>query len=397
MLRLDYWLWLGVTALVHWNLPTNRRVPFLAAACVGYLGWVQPGLTAVFLSGTWLFHRALGRLGRDRAGTLGLTLVAGLSVLLAAWKFLPTAGIGLTFRETATFGLAPLGLSYLVFKLIHAAVDVDRGTLPVPDFPEFVAYLFFVPMFTAGPIERLDRFRAGREPAWRRELWVEGGTRILHGFIKKFALAEGLLYRLVRDRWIDDPRFDLSLTSPGTVWLVAGISYLRIYLDFSGYSDIALGTGRLLGFRLAENFHWPVLATNPSDFWRRWHISLSQWCQHYIYMPSMGVLRSPYVPLFLTFLVMGAWHIVSWNRVGWAAYNTAGVIAFMAWFRGMGRPRAGTWRASTAWRWASILMTQVFVLGSVAFFMNGEDQTLRRSLDLLARMAGLQPFGSPAP
>jgi len=84
MLRLDYWLWLGVTALVHWNLPANRRVTFLAAACVGYLGWVQPGLTAAFLSGTWLFHRTLHRLGRDRAGTLGLTLVAGLSVLLAA-------------------------------------------------------------------------------------------------------------------------------------------------------------------------------------------------------------------------------------------------------------------------------------------------------------------------
>jgi alginate O-acetyltransferase complex protein AlgI len=391
MLRLDYWIWLGVTAAVHWTLPARHRVLFLACACLGYLGWVQPWLTGAFLAGTWLVHRVLRRLGRDQAGTLGRTLVVGLAVLLAAWKFLPTAGIGLSFRETSAYGLAPLGLSYLVFKLIHVAVEVGRGTLPVPDFPEFVAYLFFVPMFTAGPIERLDHFRAGREPAWSRALWVEGGTRILHGLVKKFALAEGLLYRLVKDRGIDDAGFDLSFASPGTVWMVAGLSYLRIYLDFSGYSDIALGTGRLLGFRLVENFNWPVLAANPSDFWRRWHISLSQWCQHYIYMPSMGALRSPYLPLFLTFLVMGAWHIVSWNRVGWAAYNTAGVVGFMAWSRRMGRPRPGTWRASASWRWASVLLTQVFVLGSVAFFMNGEDQTLHRSLELLARMAGLHP------
>jgi len=111
MLRLDYWIWLGVTAAVHWTLPARHRVLFLACACLGYLGWVQPWLTGSFLAGTWLVHRVLRRLGRDQAGTLGRTLVVGLAVLLAAWKFLPTAGIGLSFRETSAYGLAPLGIS----------------------------------------------------------------------------------------------------------------------------------------------------------------------------------------------------------------------------------------------------------------------------------------------
>lgn len=397
MLRADHWIWLVLTVVLHWSLPGCWRIPFLAGACVGYLGWVQPGVTGFFFLGTCLVHRVLRHLASNQAGTAGVTLTLGLSVLLAAWKVLPTAGIGLSFREVSEFGLAPIGLSYLIFKLIHVSVEVWRRAFAVPDLPEFVAYLFFVPMFTAGPIERLDHFRSGREAEWKREVWVEGGTRIIQGVIKKFAIGETVLYQLVKHYRLEDPSADLSTVTPQAVWWVALLGYLRIYLDFSGYSDIALGTARLLGFRLVENFNWPVLATNPSDFWRRWHISLSQWCQYYIYMPSMGVLRSPYVPLFLTFLVMGAWHVVSWNRVGWAAYNAAGVIVFMAWSRWMGRPRVGTWRASAVWRWTSVLFTQVFVLGSIVFFMNGEDQTLTRSLHIMARMFGIPIVGLRSP
>ncbi|HTI71007.1 MAG TPA: MBOAT family O-acyltransferase [Candidatus Limnocylindria bacterium] len=388
MTRLDFWIWLGLTSAVHWSLPANRRLVVLAGACLAYLGWVQPGVTAAFFLGTLLVYQALRAVAAKHSPTLCLTLVAGLSVLLAAWKFLPTAWVGLTFKQTAVEGLVPLGISYLIFKLIHVAVEVKRGTLLLPDFPEFLTYIFFVPMFSAGPIERLDHFRAQREATCSRALVAEAGIRILHGFIKKFGLSEGLLYHLVQNQGLDDDALNLSAVSLQTVWMVTAINYLRIYLDFSGYSDLAVGTGKLLGFHLMENFHWPILASNPSEFWRRWHISLSQWCQLYIYMPAMGMLRSPYIPLFMTFLVMGAWHIISWNRVGWAAYNAAGVIVFMCWSRWMGRARPGTWRASRAWKGVCIASTQAFVLGSVAFFMNGEDQPLARSLEFLKRMAG---------
>lgn len=396
-MKLDHWVWLGMAVVIHWNLPPRHRMSFVALASVGYLGWVQPALTAAYLLAVCLAHAVVLQLDRSRGGTLRWTVVTGLAVMLAAWKFLPTAVGGLSFREASEFGLAPLGLSYLVFKLVHVCVEVGRRTLPVPGFAEFVGYLFFVPMFTAGPIERLDHFRAGREPAWSRELWVEGGTRIVHGLIKKVLLSESLIYASTRGSLVGDAGVEAGQISPAAIWVHAALSYLHIYLDFSGYSDMAVGTARLLGFRLAENFHWPVLASNPSDFWRRWHVSLSQWCQHYVYMPGLGVVRSPYLPLFLVFVVMGAWHIFSWNRVAWAAYNTAGVIVFMGWSRRMGRMAPGSWRASGWWRWASILMTQVFVLGSVVFFMNGEDQTVGRSLALLARMLGLDSFRGGQP
>lgn len=388
MLGIEHWIWLGLTVLVHWHLPPRHRLSFIASASVAYLAWMQPGLTATFLLAAGLAYLGVSRLGRDQAGTLRWTMVIGAAVVLAAWKILPVAVHGLTFQEAGEFGLAPLGLSYLVFKLIQVCVEVGRRSLPAPGLAEFVAYLFFVPMFTAGPIERLDHFRAGREPQWRRELWVEGGTRIVHGLIKKVALSESLLFLLLRKGPAGDAEADVSLLSPGTIWHHATLSYLRIYLDFSGYSDMALGTARLLGFRLAENFDWPVLASNPADFWRRWHVSLSRWCQHYIYMPGLGWMRNPYLPLFLSFLVMGTWHIVSWNRVAWAAYNTVGMVVFMTWSRRMGRPSGRSWRTSVWWRGTSILLTQIFVLGSVVFFMNGEDQTAGRSLALIARMLG---------
>lgn len=393
MLRLDFWIWLVVTGGVYWTVPLRARLPVLAGSCLAYVGWIQPELTAAILLSALLVHRALRAIDPKLPRPGGIGLVATLALLLAAWKFLPTLWAGLTFKEVAAANLVPLGLSYLVFKLIHVIIEVRRGALAVPDLPEFLAYLFFVPMFTAGPIERFGHFTQHRDARWSRELWVEGGTRIIWGLVKKFGLSEGILYHFVWRHHLEDPGLDVAMVPTGVVWLVAALNYLRIYLDFSGYSDLALGTARLLGFRLGENFNWPVLAANPSDFWRRWHISLSQWCQLYIYMPTMGALRSPYLPLFLSFLVIGTWHILSWNRVGWAVYNTVGVIIFMIWGRWLGRPRSGSWRTTPAWKVASILLTQVFVLGSVAFFMNGEDQTLGRSLELLGRMLGLNLGG----
>lgn len=386
-----YWACLLIVALVHWLLPARLRRGWLAATFIGFLAWQRPAETGAFVAGSVLVYLGLKDAADPKNKTAAITLIAALALILGVWKSVPTAVVGLTFVETAAAGLAPVGLSYLVFKLIHVVAEIRRGTLTRPGFVDFTAYLFFLPMFTAGPIERFDRFQATQEPSWHRGLLLDAAHRILLGLVKKFALSEGLFYML-EGRLSLGRHHEWDWTHEGSTpvaWAYVAAAYFRIYLDFSAYTDLAIGSGRLFGVRLMENFNWPVLASSPSDFWRRWHISLSSWCQNYIYMPTLGLFRSPYVPTVLVFLVMGGWHIVSWNRVGWALYNAAGVLGFMVWTRVMGRIKPGHWRSTPAWKIASVAMTQVFVLGSIAFFMNGEDQTLTYSLTILKRMLGI--------
>jgi alginate O-acetyltransferase complex protein AlgI len=177
--------------------------------------------------------------------------------------------------------------------------------------------------------------------------------------------------------------------SPGSLWLGTLLSYARVYIEFSGYSDIAVGAGLLWGRRIMENFNWPILATTPSDFWRRWHISLSQWCARYVYMRAIGYFRNPFVPLFASFLVMALWHYIGWNRVGWALYQTAGVLVHLGWCHLLGRAQPGTWRTGWTWRITSCLMTQTFVVGSYVFLSRKEGVSLGSSLALLMRMFGV--------
>ena len=131
------------------------------------------------------------------------------------------------------------------------------------------------------------------------------------------------------------------------------------------------------------------MARNPSDFWRRWHISLSAWCQHYVYMPTLAQWRNPFLSLLLGFLVMGLWHLASWNRVGWALYSSGCVAVFLLWSRWLGRPRPKTWRTHPLWGVASLLLTQAGVVISYSFLANGEDQPLGTSLCILGRLFGL--------
>jgi len=116
-------------------------------------------------------------------------------------------------------------------------------------------------------------------------------------------------------------------------WRFLILSFFLFYLDFSAYSDIAIGSSRLLGFRIAENFNWPILATNPAAYWKRWHISLSGWCQAYVYLPVIGLTRNPYMAVFASFTCIGLWHAGNWNWLAWGLYHACVVTAFQAWAR----------------------------------------------------------------
>jgi alginate O-acetyltransferase complex protein AlgI len=234
--------------------------------------------------------------------------------------------------------ILPLGLSFITFRSLSYVIDVYRGQIkPTRSYLDYLTFVAFFPTIIAGPIVRaadlLPQFRL------RPELSGEQGTQaillIMIGLIKKIAIADFLGNNLV-DRVFDQPQLYSSLET-----LVAIYGYaLQIYCDFSGYSDIAIGSALLLGFRLPLNFNSPYRARDLRDFWRRWHITLSTWLFDYVFV-SLGGLRKRrfnlYRNLVLTFLVGGLWHGAAWTFVIWGGLHGLG-LSLNHWWSGRRRP-----------------------------------------------------------
>ncbi|HEX3181788.1 MAG TPA: MBOAT family O-acyltransferase [Beijerinckiaceae bacterium] len=216
----------------------------------------------------------------------------------------------------------PIGVSFVVFEKITYLVDVYRGlTSPARNFSQYLTYVLFFPKLLAGPIIKYHDIVGQFEqfPESHVDDFFIGLSRFMLGLIKKTLLADTLATGadLV---FAQDPA---HLTSSDAWWGVLFFT-LQIYFDFSGYSDMAIGIARMLGFRLLENFNKPYIATSMTDFWRRWHISLTSWIREYLYFPlggnRAGAART-YLNLWICFLASGMWHGAAWNFVLWGAYS----------------------------------------------------------------------------
>ena len=385
-----FWLVLLVAVPVYWAVPQRARPGFLGLVSMGYLAtlsWQSVAMLAFWaLVFYWIAPKTVaGRPGRARV-LWGLVL--GIAAFFSAFKYLPEL-IGEAFGGGLTGRVAiPLGISYYSFKLIHYAVEVARGTVPSRSFGQFVCFLFLVPIFTAGPIQRFDLFLKGQEARWSSALAVEGLARILYGLIKKFVFAWYVSERLFDGNIADENlAFTIAHLTPGMTLLYLAGAYLYIYFDFSAYTDMAIGTSRLFGLRIMENFNFPLVAANIRDYWRRWHISLSAWCQSYVYLPLLGLYRKPLVSLYATFFVMGVWHNDTVNRLLWGLYHATGVAVFTAWSRWRMR------RGVKLPRWIevpfAVALTQLFVCGSMAFLLLEDQKGLAGAAQLFAQLANL--------
>jgi D-alanyl-lipoteichoic acid acyltransferase DltB (MBOAT superfamily) len=226
-----------------------------------------------------------------------------------------------------------LGLSYLLFRIVHTLRDWQGGRKFNLNLREFLIYLLFFPTFTAGPIDRLERFLKDlRAPALDAgEDWLEGGKRLAAGLFKKFVLADSLALVAL------SATNAAQVRSGGWAWLMLYAYAFQIFFDFSGYSDIAIGLGRLLGFRLPENFNAPYLKTNLTLFWNNWHMTLTQWFRAYYFNPLTRTLRrsrptlaAVWILLFMqvsTMALIGLWHGVSWNFLIWGLWHGLGLFA----------------------------------------------------------------------
>jgi alginate O-acetyltransferase complex protein AlgI len=215
----------------------------------------------------------------------------------------------------------PIGISFFTFQKISYVIDVYRGTTePADCFSDFLLYVVLFPQLIAGPIIRYhDVEKQIRSRVHSVDLFLDGVVRFSVGLGKKLLIANAM--GEVADKAFSMPATSLPISY---TWLGAMCYSIQIYFDFSGYSDMAIGLGRMIGFRYRENFNMPYISQNITEFWRRWHISLSSWMKQYLYIPLGGnrcSMTRTYVNLWIVFLISGIWHGAYWTFLAWGAYH----------------------------------------------------------------------------
>lgn len=317
----------------------DTRKLFLLAASYVFYGWWDWRFCFLLLATSLIAWGAGFRISRStdnrtRRWSVG-TAIAALLINLGFFKYygffigslqdlLFAAGLqrDLPFLQI----VLPVGISFFTFQAISYIVDVYRGEVEARSSPvDVLLYVSFFPQLVAGPIVRASRFlpQLERPPSLTRAQVSEGLMMIVIGLFKKMVIANYLATELV------DPVFLDPSAHSSLVVLLGVYGYaVQIFCDFSGYSDMAIGTALLLGYRFIPNFNQPYRAESLRDFWRRWHISLSQWLRDYLYIPLGGSKSGrfkTYRNLFLTMLLGGLWHGAAWNFLIWGALHGTGL------------------------------------------------------------------------
>ncbi len=307
--------------------PKYQNIVLLAASLIFY-AWGEPRhilllLFSIFMN--WALGMLIAAFPARKRLFLVLDIIGNLG-LLGYFKYcnfaLNTLDHLLPFVHLPrTNIILPIGISFFTFQAMSYVIDLYRGEYPVQKNPLNLAlYISFFPQLIAGPIVRyidVERQIENREVTPLRI--AEGMRRFLYGLGKKVILANILASPA-------DALFAIGsggLTS-ASAWLAAVLYSLQLYYDFSGYSDMAIGLGRMFGFDFLENFNYPYLSASIGEFWRRWHISLGTWFREYLYIPLGGNRRGKLrtnINLFIVFALTGLWHGASWNFVGWGIYH----------------------------------------------------------------------------
>ena len=310
-----------------------KKWTLLIASTLFYL-WGEPVFVLVLLASTAIDYALSFQLTEPApARTRRLALIAGVAgniAVLVLYKYADFLAENLNLA-LAPFGphripllhlALPIGVSFVVFEKITYLVDTWRGTSkPAASFWDYCLFVLFFPKLLAGPIlkyhEMKDQIAA--PPAIQGSDFWAGLLRFARGLGRKLLIADPL-GAFANQVFAADP----ASLGAGHAWLGLACFTLQIYFDFAGYSDMAIGLARMLGFRLRENFDAPYIAQSLTEFWRRWHISLTTWIRDYLYMPLGGNRRGEartYINLWICFLASGLWHGANWNFVLWGAYN----------------------------------------------------------------------------
>lgn len=378
---------LPLVLVTYYLLPRHRN-SFLTVVSYIFYGWWEPWFVILMMFSTVLDFfcgRIIGQPGasaRTRKTALIVAICGDLG-LLAFFKYYAFTAENLN-RLIEVFGAGslpvfaitlPIGISFYTFESMSYTIDVYRGIVePARKFSDISCFVSLFPHLVAGPIVRYNilaeqiKFRTHTA-----DKFAAGVAMFILGFAKKILLANPM-------GRVADSVFGAATPLPMDAW-VGVIAYaFQIYFDFSGYSDMAIGLGRMFGFVIPENFRSPYLSESITDFWRRWHISLSTWLRDYLYVPLGGNRRGPkrtYVNLAVVMLLGGLWHGAAWQFVAWGGYHGA-LLAFERW---LGRRSPYEFLP----HWARVAMTFVLVLFSWVLFRS---PTLEHALTYAGAMLG---------
>ena len=402
---------LPIVLCVYFVAPRAVRNAWLLATSLVFYAWGEPVVTLVMLASialNWALGLWFDRARDTRNGRLALAfaLAANLGLLVLfkyadwMWSGLSAAlvSLGLADAPLAPLGSAlpadswlraaflaedgsirlPIGISFFTFQAFSYVIDVYRRDAPVQKNPVHIAlYVAFFPQLIAGPIVRyLDVAEQIVHRVVTLERFAFGARCFTIGLAKKVLVAD--VCAQAADAIFALPHAELS---PAVAWLGIVAYTLQIYFDFSGYSDMAIGLGRLFGFEFLENFRHPYVARSITDFWRRWHISLSTWFRDYLYIPlggNRGSKAATYRNLLIVFLLCGLWHGASLTFVVWGLYHGLFLV--------LERVGLGAW-LGRAWRPISHAYTLLVVLVGWVFF---RAETFDQALAFLACLFGIQ-------
>jgi D-alanyl-lipoteichoic acid acyltransferase DltB (MBOAT superfamily) len=373
---LEFWVFFGTVALAAYSVPASWSRAVLVAGSFAFYGTWDP-LLMLLLAGcvvcNYFTGIAISRLSGSRARTVVvLAVVANLSLLglFKYYGFVVGTVTNLLHLPKDAFDLhiiLPVAISFYTFEAISYNVDIYRGKLKARgSLVDFALFMSFFPHLVAGPIIRPAHFfpqLTGR-PAPSGDDIGWGMVQVMKGLIKKTVFADNFAI-------IANSYFNLPVGHGGMLaaWVGTLAFSMQIYFDFSGYTDIARGCARLLGYEFPSNFERPYLAHNIAEFWRRWHISLSTWLRDYLYIPLGGNRHGSartYTNLLLTMGLGGLWHGASWNFVIWGLYHGALLVLHRIWCQVRGEAR-GPWAGSIGNALGAAFTFVLVTIGWVAF------------------------------
>ena len=330
-----------------------------------------------------LFFAFLSRRFAWTLSVITILLVSTLVILKSPALSLQTSIFFRTLANRPTefasaLDLRWLGFSYIAFRLIHVLRDKQTGRLPELSLPEFATYVVFFPALSAGPIDRAERFVKDlqKDFALTQDELLIAGRRIVVGLFKKFVIADALALIALNDALAVQAR------TAGWMWIHLYAYTLQIYFDFSGYTDIAIGIGQLVGIKLPENFLSPYTKPNLTQFWNNWHMTLTQWFRSYFFNPFNRWIRGyksiPAWTMILigqlsTMLLIGLWHGITWNFILWGAWHGLGLFLQNRWSEfAKTRINPADPRLQKALQFGGVLLTFHFVALGWVFFALSE-------------------------
>ena len=395
---LDYILFLGIAVAGFWLLARHAQLRIIfvfVASCLFYMAW-HPAYIVLILGSTLVDYVVGLRIHatdrpKARKRWLILSLVSNLG-LLGLFKYFNFASQATADVLGLFFGieipnppfldvLLPVGISFYTFQTLSYTIDIYRRKLePTRNFFQFAFFVTYFPQLVAGPIVRASQLlpQLQRKITLRDEQVTQGLFLIATGMVKKVVIADYLSVNLV-DRVFDQP----ELYSAAEVVIALYGFTMQIYCDFSGYTDVARGSAKLMGLELPENFDRPYQSTSPAEFWRRWHMTLSTWLRDYLYFPLGGSHVGPvraYWNLWLTMFLIGIWHGASWTFVFYAILQSMAMVIHRFFYRRSGRTRdtIDTWQLH-AFKvfWALQFVVFSRILFRATSLQNAADVTVR--------------------